>query len=274
MRRYEACAITFTPTPFLVSLILLSLLTGAAASHHRGQHLPRKKSTPPQVLSLTVGCSCREARTLQRPPAARGGHCHPHLHLSNLRHPGRSQPRDRCLRGCAAAAALRGLLQLLLFACISSSISALRGCSGASARCVGPSEQVVSEAGTISGPPPSSSASSCGIGDPTVRLNALEHATRWPMCALSPTLCPALPAQNIESRPASNYGIVDSIYLAALAAGRAALRPTASEHGIAAASVRARRPHRRESSGEAIGRPRRSSCAPARVFQCLHVNNK
>ena len=161
-----------------------------------------------------------------------------------------------------------GSFIVCFFACYSSSICALCGCSGASARCVGPSEQAFFGGGDHSGPSPSSSASSCGIGGPMVRRARSNPRPDGP-CALSPTLCPALPAQNIESRPASNYGIVDSIYLAALAAGRAALRPTASEHGIAAASVRARRPHRRESSGEAI---RAASTLVVRTCACISMS--
>ena len=62
--------------------------------------------------------------------------------------------------------------------------------------------------------------------------------------------------------------------MAALAAGRGALWPAASQRGIAAGSVRARRPHRREKLGRGGAAAAELVVREHVYFQRLYVNNK
>lgn len=124
MTRFAVRAIIHKPVPMPVLEPLMCKPTGLAASYHQRQRIPRKIPRPPQVLSRAAACTRRDARTLRRHPAARCDHRHPHLLLSNLRGPCRSQPHDGRLRDRAASSSLWVLLCRLLLCCYFSSIRA------------------------------------------------------------------------------------------------------------------------------------------------------
>jgi hypothetical protein len=145
MPRFAACATTHKPLLLPVPEPSMSRSAGAAASHHRRQYLPRKIPPAPQVLSRVAACTRREARLLWRRPAARGDHCHLHLHPPDLHRARRSQPQDRYLR-C--------LLSCILYSFDFESSPSVRAGSrsGGSARTRGAPERVFAEPGATAAP--------------------------------------------------------------------------------------------------------------------------
>ena len=274
MTRFAVRAIIHKPVPMPVLEPLMCKPTGPVSSHHQRQRIPRKIPRAPQVLSRAAACTRRDARTLRRHPAARCDHRHPHLLLSNLRGPCRSQPHDGRLRDRAASSSLWVLLCRLLLCCYFSSIRAS-----------------MSLLRRLHAHSQSSGAGVCvagGHGAPLYKFLDLQRRQQRRYAersnARDPPTKPA--CRHIPAPPLS----LPATHESPAGAGRCGRRRRATPRerrpspasrcrhrrarwrGHAAVALR---PHvRPRGPGECGGRPRSSSCAIMCVFQSLSVMKK